>query len=92
MDLATFRIRYPEFSLAQDAYVQSFLTAATNRLDADAFTAAQLIEAIGLLAAHLMAVTPAGMTAGMSNRFAESSYGKEFNRFCREVLGGAQVI
>lgn len=92
MVLATFRIRYPEFALAQDAYVQGYLDAATARVDADAFGETHAPEAIGMLAAHLMALTPAGTMAGMSKGDGDSRYHQAFKRLCREVLGGPQVL
>lgn len=91
MDLTTFRARFPEFSRAGDAYVQGFLTSATARVDEDAFGETLATEAIGWLAAHLMAVTPAGITAGMSTR-GDSPYMRQYERICREALGGPQVI
>jgi hypothetical protein len=91
MTLVQFRARFPEFSLAENAYVQSFLTAAIARLDATAWPADMLVEGIGYLAAHLMALTPAGHTAGMSSQ-GMSTYGREYDNLCRIVAGGPQVI
>jgi hypothetical protein len=87
MLLADFRVRFPEFFAAPDAYVQSYLTAALARMDPTVW-GTLLDEGQAYLCAHLMAITPAGFTSGFSTSKGESSYGTEYLRLVRIVAGG----
>ncbi len=90
MQLPIFRLRFPEFARLQDDYVQAMLTGALPRLDTSVW-GAKLDEGHGYLTAHLMAVTPAGITSGLSEG-GRSLYGRQFDILVREVAGGPYVI
>lgn len=91
MLLTPFRLQYPEFSLAGDDYVQAYLDVAALRLDT-AVWGTLFDQGHGLLAAHLMAATPAGLTAGMTARDGTSPYWKSYSVLCRQVAGGPRVV
>lgn len=91
MNLTTFFTRFPEMSFAPSAYVQAYLDAALLRLDA-AMWGTLIDEGQAYLACHLMAITPAGFTAGLSNKWGKSAYGDQYDRLCRLVGGGPAVI
>lgn len=73
MDLAAFRLRFPEFSTAEDEFVQAFLDAAAKETSAAEFGEAY-DEAHGLLAAHKMAISPLGQSARILNDQGRTSY------------------
>ncbi len=90
----TFRARWPEYGPTSDALITSAITDAGVRVDARLF-GDETDAAVGLLAAHLLAISPQG--AGM-NRMAtgdkaddqdgDSTYNAEFKRIARRKAGG----
>lgn len=91
MDLATFRARWPEFAFAPDTYVTAYLAAALVRLDVNVW-GTLLAEGQGWLAAHEMAITPAGQANGLATKDGRSSYGTKYDRLVRVVAGGAWLL
>lgn len=59
MNLASFRIRYPEFARADDTLVQAHLDEAEGGLD-PAVYGTRFDEAHGLLTAHTLSISPFG--------------------------------
>jgi uncharacterized protein DUF4054 len=97
MDLATFRILAPEFKNAPDEFVQGYLDAAAQMLNATEYGGAY-DTAHRLLASHMMAVSPFGRMARMLNDKGESTYQTEFDRVTERsitplaVMGGQNFI
>ncbi len=87
MDLATFRVLYPEFRTAEDPIVEGRLADAALELDADLYDT-RLDEAQGYLAAHMLAVSPFGRSARMVNEDGSTTYQKRLNRVLRVSLVG----
>jgi hypothetical protein len=89
--LATMRVRFPEFALASDAYVSAFLDGAARQMDVDVwgdlFDDGQMF-----LAAHEMALTVAGQTAGLSNKHGESPYLFRYEQLVRIVARGPMAV
>lgn len=90
MTLAAFRIRYPEFSSASDALVQACLDEAEERSLGGQTTAH------GLLAAHLLAVSPVGRSIRtISNPTTEDQettiYWREYLKISRMKGAGPWV-
>lgn len=74
---ASFVAAYPEFSPIDQPYVQSWLDAAGRQIDRDVFeTCAD--DAQGLLAAHLLALSPYGRNARTEKPQTTSVYGTMF--------------
>ena len=76
MNIAAFRIRFPEFETAPDSLVQMCLDVAAGETDAAAFSTAY-DEAHGLLACHKLAISPYGQNARMVSDKGETTYGRE---------------
>lgn len=91
-DLATFRVRFPEFVLQQDPYVQAYLDAAVANLSASMAAKPAFDELVMYRAAHMLALTPAGFTAGLSTVRYESHYQLLYKRLVREACGGFYVV
>lgn len=89
MDLAAFRVQYPEFVATADATVEAKLAAAETRTDRDAF-GDDADAAQGLLAAHLLALSPFGVPARKSDS-TETTYLVEWQRLARARCGGPRV-
>ena len=91
MFIDDFRTRFPEFSAASDGYVQGYLDAAELQMSPLVW-GAKFDEGSGWLAAHLMAITPAGVTAGLGSRDGQSPYMRVYKLRCRLVAGGPATI
>lgn len=85
--LAAFRIRFPEFSQANDPFVNANLTAAALEVDTDAW-GAKTDEGVMFLAAHKMALSPFGMNARMVSRDGSTTYWTNYHRLLRQVAFG----
>lgn len=86
MNLATFRVQFPEFKTAPDAFVQGKLDVAALELyspDLDV----SFDQAHGLLAAHKLAISPFGTSARVL-KSGQTTYEVELaNVFSRRLLG-----
>lgn len=95
MDLATFRLRFPEFVRASDALVSARLADAEVRAGVATGLAWQE-QKIGYLAAHLLAISPGGRELrttpeGTSTEGdATSPYLKEYLDLCYAEGAGPQ--
>ncbi len=91
MSLATFRVEYPEFVAVGDVLVSAKLAAALTRTDTTGF-GDDADAAQGLLAAHLLAMGPGGLTARQEgNDKARTSYLEERQRLARARFGGPRL-
>lgn len=66
MNLATFRVQFPEFKAVADTFVQAHLDAAELEVDADVW-GTKADQGIAYLAAHKMALSPMGQAAKLVN-------------------------
>lgn len=73
MNLAAFRVRFPEFETAGDSFVQAALDSAALETDAK-LLGGFYDEAHGLLAAHKLAMSPYGMNARLVNDDGKTTY------------------
>jgi hypothetical protein len=94
-DLATFRVRFPEFVGASDGFVQAYLDQATLRCGS-AVWGSKLDDGIMYLAAHLMAVSPWGNSAKLVSSpddkgYQRTTYGLEYWTLVRAVSSGYRV-
>lgn len=90
MTLAAFRAEYPEFDATADGTVEAKLAAAETRTDRDAL-GDDADAAQGLLAAHLLALSPHGMQA-RKDASDTTTYYAEWQRLARARCGGPRVI
>ena len=86
MNLAAFRSTFPEFQSATDVMVQSRLDQAAARMDL-AIWGTRYEEGHGLLAAHLLALSPYGQMARMVSKSGTSTYGDQFRELQTIVAG-----
>ena len=86
MDLATFRIQYPEFQTATDPLVSGKLAAAAQRLDA-VIWGARFDQAHGLLTAHLLALSTHGQFARLQKDKDDTIYHKQYQELETQVCG-----
>lgn len=93
MNLVEFRTRYPEFPAASvpDPLVNDALARATSRVDPEVY-AHTTEEAIGLLAAHLLATSPNGQMARLVSDKGESTYGREFEKMKLSATCALRVL
>lgn len=85
MNLAAFRIRYPEFRTAVDPFVQSVLDSAATELNATEI-GAPFDEAHGLLTAHKIAISPLGTNARTLNDKGQTTYQAELERVLARAI------
>ncbi len=96
MEIAAFKIRYPEFSQATDEHIQACLDDAALSVDAEVY-GSKYDLAHGLLTAHYLAMSPNGLQLRMmtdqgSVPLVASYYGREFRRVRRSVTGTTFVV
>lgn len=87
MNLASFRVSFPEFSTATDPFVQVWLDAAATELDTD-LCGTRYDEMHGLLAAHKIAVSPHGKNLRLVLPTGQSPYWVRFAEMRAEVTCG----
>lgn len=88
-----FQVRYAEFAAAGLTTIQAFLTSARLQCDPDVFGDAD-DEACMCLAAHLMAMSPAGnpMRIKLADGSPTSTYKIEFDRMVLQYANGSRPI
>jgi hypothetical protein len=91
VNLAAFRVRFPEISSAEDDIVNACLTAAANETSAEEL-GASYDEVHGLLAAHKLAISPYGRAARMLNDEGESTYEAERCKVVARAVPGVTVV
>lgn len=96
-DLTAYKAAYPEFAATPDVELQNSLDAAARRCDPRLFAATNVLslgtvsavdEAIGLMAAHILAVSPFGMQARLASDDGSSTYLTRWRQLARQVAGG----
>lgn len=95
LDPAAFKVRFPEFAGTSDPRVQAALDQAARRVDTR-LHGDRSDDALGCLAAHLLAVSPFGRPAALDIRTDEGEatgrfsdpYLKEYKHLCRLAAGG----
>jgi hypothetical protein len=91
LDLAGFRVRFPEFKAVADGYLLAKLADASVRLSPAVF-GARVNEAHGWLAAHLAASAPWGYQARLQGSTDGSTvYSSAFDLLVRECAAGFGV-
>lgn len=76
MNLAAFRVQFPEFNGVDDAHVNAFLAAALLELDAEVWDV-KFDQGHGYLTAHKLALSPFGNNARMViKNVAETPHGQ----------------
>lgn len=91
LDLAGFRLIYPEFRSQSDALVQKALDMAEARTDAGVF-GTLTDEAHGALTADILTSRPAGQSAKMKDQPTKTVYANkrlELEALCAGFRGGA---
>lgn len=92
MTLSDFRVRYPEFRTASDAFVQAYLDDAAKSLVGPSYDLGDAYDvAHGLATAHLIAVSPAGKNARMVNDDGTTQYGKTLSEMMRARVVGISI-
>lgn len=90
MNLATFRVEYPELATAPDALVNTKLASAARSIDSDLF-GDRYDDAHGLLAAHLICLSPYGKNARLSSKEGKTTYGERYEQIRFEVTPSIMV-
>lgn len=94
---ATLKARFTEFAPTDDALVAAVIAEARQELDPAVF-GATLDTAVSLLAAHKLALSPAGQPARLEGTAADPSsldrttYGADLKRLLRARAGGVWTI
>lgn len=88
---STFKARWEEFSPQTDALVLAALAEATAELDERVFDAS-FDHAVGLLAAHKLAVSPFGQMARLVAEDGSTTYEKELAKLSRKKAGGVWAV
>jgi hypothetical protein len=87
----TFKARWPEFARTADAQVQAALDAADRRVD-ERYFGARTDDAIGLLAAHELMISPQGAAARLATDEADTPYRRLYDELARAAGAGAHAI
>lgn len=91
MDTTTFKARFPEFGRLPDPVIQDAINRATLRTNATVM-GDQTDEAIGYMAAHLLALSPFGQQARMSEPGKMTTYYQHWLDLARyKAVGFARV-
>ncbi len=95
--VASLRADRPEFAPTDDAVVQAAITAAANEVD-DAVFGVKTDEAVSLLAAHKLSISPFGQQARLAPKaqggglHGSTIYGVEYDALTRQCAGGFWVV
>ena len=87
----SFRVAKPEFAEAADALVNGALADAAAYCNATVFADAY-DQAIGLYAAHRLAISPFGQMARLESEKGESTYYVQWRRLARMYVPTAQTV
>ena len=86
-----FRVRFPEFADLADSLVTAKIGEAQRRCDAGLW-GSKYQDGVFYLAAHLLAISPFGQDARLSQANNETVYYSEHKRLQSMVATGARVI
>lgn len=84
LNLAQFRLRFPEFKNAIDALVTETLARATAQIEPEVW-GSLTDEGHGLLTAHLLAMAPNGQMARLQTEKGQSTYGTAYRQMREQV-------
>jgi hypothetical protein len=90
-DVATFKARWREFDATDDATLGSALAEAARRCDPRLF-GVRTDDAVGLMAAHLLSISPFGTQARLDSDEADTTYRREWLTLARAAAGGPWTI
>ena len=91
MDTLTFKARFPEFARLPDVTLNDVIARATARTNATVM-GDQADEAIGYMAAHLLALSPYGQQARLSEPGKTTTYYQHWLEIARyKTVGYARV-
>lgn len=91
MDLTQFRLQYPEFRTCLDPFVQEYLDRAATMLDQSVCgTRYDLLH--GLKAAHLLALSPAGINVRLLAKDGTTTYQRAFQEVLLSKISGVMVV
>jgi hypothetical protein len=91
MTVAEFKAKYPEFTEAGDPLIQEHLDDAAAQTDAEIWGDKSEIG-IGLMTAHLMALSPYGRNARLEKEPFTTIYGERLRVMQSDVASGHRVI
>lgn len=95
ISLAQFRIEFPEFISATDAFVQAYLDKANLRIDRSVWDSDpnRLFgdSGQGYMAAHMMALSPMGMGAKLVDSKGNTTYKTHYDELALSVSSGFRV-
>lgn len=95
--VASLRARWEEFAPTHDAVVQGAIDEATEECDERVF-GGKFDHAVGLLAAHKLAISPQGQPLRLEAKLVQDSphgtttYGCEFDALARQCAGGFWAV
>lgn len=87
---AQFKTRWTEFAETSDELVQETLDEAYLRTDSRLF-GARTDKAAGLLAAHLLSISPQGQQARLESKDGSTNYWAERQRMNQVAAGGGRT-
>ncbi len=90
MNLANFRLTFPELNAASDTLVSGFLASAARSIDSDLY-GDRYDDAQGFLAAHLICLSPYGKNARLSSKEGKTTYGDRYEEIRYEVTPSVMV-
>ena len=90
MNLAQFKNQYPEFKTCQDPFLQSFLDAAATMIS-EAVVGTRYDTLHGLKAAHLIALSPAGVNARLVAKDGTTTYGNMFREVAQSKVAAVMT-
>jgi hypothetical protein len=88
--LADFRVRFPEFDAAGNAYVQAYLDLAANNVD-PAIYGVRAVDAAYYYAADALAMSPFGQQARLVSANGTTTYRVHFERMMLAACSGARL-
>lgn len=90
VDRDNFLAAHPEFESATEPMVRIVIADAINNVDEGVFKT-KTDQAVRLLAAHYLAVTPFGRNARLSSKEGNSTYMVQFKALTRSMTPGFRV-
>ena len=91
MNLAQFRTQFPELRTAPDDFVQSYLDAAATMVSS-AVVGTRYDTLHGLKAAHLIAISPAGVNARLVAKDGTTTYSVAFLQTAQSKVAGVMAV
>lgn len=89
--VSAFQARRPEFAPTDADVVQVAIDEAARECDPRVF-GDRIDDAVSLLAAHKLSISPFGQQARQESKDTKTTYWEEFQRMVRQAGGGPWVI